>query len=101
MTNSFDDSVYVIRRDPQVRVEVNEVLERFNKLSYIYQSKTGYDSLIQNVILKELINILGTAITDLDIDLKMKSNRIEYLESNTNSQIFKKNVVTNCIQSLV
>ena len=27
--------------------------------------KIGYNSLIQNVILKELINIMGTMITDL------------------------------------
>ena len=37
--------------------------------------------LIQNVILKEMINIMGTTKTDLDIDLKMKISRINYLES--------------------
>ena len=57
------------------------MLDRYNRLSYNYQSKIGYDSLIQNVILKELINIMGTAIRDLDIQLKMKNSRIEYLES--------------------
>ena len=41
-------------------------------LPYDFQSKIGYNSLIQNVILKELINIMGTIITDLDIQLKMK-----------------------------
>ena len=40
-----------------------------------------YDTLIQNVILKELINIMGMTITDLDIELKMKVSRIKYLES--------------------
>ena len=50
----------------------------------------GYDSLIQSVILKELINIVGTTITDLDIESKMKISRIEYLESKTNSQIFNR-----------
>ena len=51
------------------------------RLPYNYRSKIGYDCLIQNVILKELINIMGTVITDLDIELKMKISRIEYLES--------------------
>ena len=32
---------------------------------------------------------MGTTITDLDIELKMKIRRIEYLENKTNSQIFK------------
>ena len=46
--------------------------------------------MIQNGILKELINILGTTKTDLDIELKMKISRIKYLESKTNSQTFKR-----------
>ena len=48
------------------------MLDRYNRLPYIYQSKIGYDSFIQNVILKELINIMGTTITDMDIEVKLK-----------------------------
>ena len=48
-----------------------------------------YDCLIQNVFLKELINIMVTIIIDLNIELKMKISRIKYLESKTNSQVFK------------
>ena len=51
------------------------------RLPYNYQSEVGYDTLIQNVILKELINIMSTIITDLDIELKTKISRIEYLEN--------------------
>ena len=57
------------------------MLDRYNRLPLKYQSRIGYDTLIQNVILKELINIMGTTITDLDIELKMKIIRIEYLEN--------------------
>ena len=57
------------------------MLDRYNRLQPKYQSKIGYDSLIQNAILKELINIMGTTITDLDMELKMKFSRIKYLES--------------------
>ena len=63
-----------------MRVKINNVLVRYNRLLFIYQSKIGYDTLIQNVFLKELINILGTTITDLDIELKMKISRVEYSE---------------------
>ena len=51
------------------------------RLPYNYQSKIGYDCFIQNVILKELINIMASTITDLDIELKLKISRIEYLEN--------------------
>ena len=71
----------VIRKDPKVRVKINDTLYRYMRSPYNYQSKIGYDGLIQNIILKELINIMDTTITDLDIELKMKISRIKYLES--------------------
>ena len=69
--------VNVIRKDPKVRVKINDTLDRYMKLPYKYQSKIGYDTLIQNVILKELINIMGPTITDLGTELKTKISRIE------------------------
>ena len=51
------------------------------RLTYNYRSKIGYDCLIQNVFLKELINQKATTITDLDIEIKMKISGIKYLES--------------------
>ena len=56
------------------------MLDRCNRLPFIYQSKIGYDSLIQNVNLKDLIKIMGTTITDLDIESIKKISRIKYLE---------------------
>ena len=47
------------------------------RLPYNYRSKTRFDCLIRNVILKQLINIMGTTITDLYIELKMKIGRIK------------------------
>ena len=67
----------MIKKDPKVQVKINVV---FNRLSLRYQSKIGYDTLIQNVILKELIIIMRTTITDFDIELKMRISGIEYLE---------------------
>ena len=77
----MDDFINVIKKDPKVQTKINNMLDRYNRLPYKNQSKIGYDTLIQNVILKELINIMGTTITDLDIELKMKISRIKYLES--------------------
>ena len=73
--------INVIKKDTRVRVKINDMLDRYNRLPYKYQSKIGYDTLVQNVILKEIINIMGTTITDLDIELKMKISRNKYLES--------------------
>ena len=73
--------VKVIRKDPKVRIKINDTLDRYMRLPYKYQSKIGYDCSIQNIVLEEIIIIMGTTITDLDIELKMKISRIEYLES--------------------
>ena len=57
------------------------MLDKYNKLFCNYQSKMGIDTLIQNVILKELINLIGATIVDIDINIKMKISGLEYLES--------------------
>ena len=41
----------------------------------------GYDTLIQNVTLEEIINLVAFTIVDVETELKMKIGRIEYLES--------------------
>ena len=46
------------------------MLDRYMRLPLKYQSKIGYDTLIQNVILKELINIMSTTKLDLDTEIK-------------------------------
>ena len=87
--NKLDDFVNVIKKDFTVRNKINDMLDRYNRLPYKYHSEVGYDALIQKFILKELKNIMGTTIVDIDIELKMKISRIENLESKTNTQIFK------------
>ena len=72
--------INVIKKDPKVQTKLNAMLHRYNRLPYNYQSKIEYDTLTQDVILKELINMMGTAITDLDMELKMKLSRINYLD---------------------
>ena len=76
----MDDFLNVIEKDPQIRIKINDMLDRYFRLPYNHQSKMGYDSLIQNVILNDLIKIMGTTITELDVEMKMKIGRTKYLE---------------------
>ena len=77
----MEDFINVIKNCPQVRIKINDMLDRYGRLPLNYQSKIGYDTLIQSVILKELIIIMGSTLADLDIELKTKKNTIIYLES--------------------
>ena len=74
----MDGFINVIRKDPKVRITI---IDRYNRLRYKYQSKIGYDTLIQKFNPKEMINIMSATITDLDIVLKIKNRRNKYLKS--------------------
>ena len=77
----MDAFINVIKKDPFVCMKINNMLGRYNKLSYDYKIEIACDNLIQNIILKELINIMSVMIRDLDMELKLKISRIEYLEN--------------------
>jgi len=76
----MDDFINIIKKDPQVCFKINNMLDRYNRLSYNHKREIVYDNLIHNIILKELINIMATMIIDLEMELKMKISRIKYLE---------------------
>ena len=73
--------IIVIKKDPFICMKINNMLDRYNRLTYDHKIEIVYDNLIQNIILKELMNIMSIMISDLDIELKMKISRIKYLES--------------------
>ena len=70
----------VIKEDPKVRVKIKVVLDKYYRIPPNYYSKIGHDTLIQNVIPKTLINIMGPTIVHIDIELKLKISRIKILE---------------------
>ena len=73
--------INVIKKDLSVCMKINNMLDRYNKITYDHKIEIVYDNLIHNIILKELINIMSRKISDLDMELKMKISRINYLES--------------------
>ena len=77
----MDDSIKVIERDLQVQIKIKDISDKYIKISYNYQSKLRYDTLNQNVILKEIMKLMSIIIVDIAIELKMKNSRIKYLES--------------------
>ena len=68
----MEEFIKDIKKYPEIRRNINIMSDRYMKLPYDFQSRIGYNSLIQNVFLKELINMMSIIITDLDIELKMK-----------------------------
>ena len=73
--------INVIKKDLFVGMKINNMLDRYNRLTYDHKIEIVYDNLIQIIILKELINMMSIMISDLDIELKMKISGTEYLEN--------------------
>ena len=73
----MDVFIIVIRRDQKVLMKIKKMLDKYIKLSPYYQSKIGYDTLFQNVIPKDILNLIGSAIVDIHMELKMKTSRIK------------------------
>ena len=45
------------------------------------RSKIGQNALIQSKVFKQAINIMGETISDMDIELEHKDNKIQFSES--------------------
>ena len=73
--------INVIKKDYFVCININIMLDRYNRLIFDHKIEIVCHNLIQNIILKELINIMSIMISDLDIELKMKISRSKYLKS--------------------
>ena len=73
--------INVIKKDHFVCMKINNMLDRYDRLTSDRKNEIVYDNLIQNIILKELINIMSILIRDLDMELKLKISRIKYLEN--------------------
>ena len=74
----MNDFINVLRKDPQIRIKVYDMLDRYNKLPYNFKLKIGCDILLKNVILREIIFIL--------LYFKNENNKrcIEFFQSNGN-----------------
>ena len=70
----MENFIKAIKKDKRIRNNINIMLDRYLSLPYEFQSRIGYNSLIQNIILKELIIMLCLIIVDLDIELKLKKS---------------------------
>ena len=66
----MDIFIKAIKKDPKICNNINLILDRYMALPYEFRSKIGYNSLIQIVVLKELIKILSLIIIDLNKKIK-------------------------------
>ena len=57
---------------------MSQTIDRYNRDSLSTGSRIGQNALIRRKVFKEAINIMGETISDLDIELDQKGNKIHF-----------------------
>ena len=52
----MNDLININKSNSQVQIKIKDMIGKYNRLPYNYQSKIGYDSLAQKLILEEITN---------------------------------------------
>ena len=73
------DFIEIIQKDFKTQDNISQIIDKYNNQSYATRSKLGQNALIQSSIYKEAIN-MGDTINDMDIEIKQKDNKINFLE---------------------
>ena len=60
--------------------EISQTVENYNKESYAKRTKIGQNALIQSIVFKQAINIMGETLSDMDMEIEQKDNKIHFLE---------------------
>ena len=66
--------------DPNIQNKLSQTIDKYNKESFSTRSQIGQSALIQSKIFKQAINIMGETISDMDIEIEQKDNKIQFLK---------------------
>ena len=72
--------IEVIKKDANVQNDILQTIDKYNKESFSTRSQIGQNALIQSKVFKQAINIMGETISDMDIEIEQKDNKIQFLE---------------------
>ena len=72
--------IEIIKKDVNIQNEISQTIDKYNKESFSTRSQIGQKALIQSKIFKQAINIMGETISDMDVEIEQKDNKIQFLE---------------------
>ena len=75
------DFIEVIQKDTKIQNDISNIVDKYSNQSYATKSILGKNALIQSSIYKEAINIMGDTITDMDVEIEQKDNKISFPEN--------------------
>ena len=85
--------IEIIKKVQIHKMKFHKQLIKYNKESFSTRYKKGQYALIQSKVFQKAINYIGEKISDMDIELDQKDNKIQFLEDNvgiTDSKMLKR-----------
>ena len=70
----------IIKKDANIQNETSQTIDKYNKEPFSTRSQIGQKCLIQSKVFKQAINIMGETISDMDMEIEQKDNKIQFLE---------------------
>ena len=70
-----------IEKDLDMQNGFSQTIDRYNKESFSTRSQIGQNALIQSKVFKQAVNIMGETISDMDMEIEQKDNKIQFLET--------------------
>ena len=72
--------IEIIKTDLNMQNDFSQTIDKYNKESFSMRSEIGQNALIQSKVYKQAINIMGETISDMDMEIEQKDNKIQVLE---------------------
>ena len=70
-----------MKKDTNIQNDISQTIEKYNRESFSTRSQRSQSPLIQIKVFEEAINFLVETISDIDIEIEQKDNKIHFLEN--------------------
>ena len=70
----------IFKKGSNIQNVISQTIEIYNKEFFSTRSRIGQKAIIQSKVFKEAWNILGETISDMDLQLEQKDNKIQFSE---------------------
>ena len=74
----MSEFIEIIKKDVNIQKEISQTIDKYNKESFSTRSQIGQNAIIQKKVFKQALNIIGETISDMDIELEQKDNKIQF-----------------------
>ena len=62
--------IETMKKDSKIQNKTTQIIEKYNKESFLIQSKIGQNALIQSKDFEQEINIMGDTVEDMEIEIE-------------------------------